>query len=98
MKFLRSDGSSVELGAEHEPAVVAGGPEGSGETSLDLLGAGELRSLLNWIAATQPGVGEDEALDLRHWPGWHAALATHQSRMIVASMSTRELLERLASK
>ena len=90
MKFIRSDGTHVDVsGDEQESAVAAGGPEGSSETMLDLLTASELQALLKWVGVTHAGVVADEALALRHWHGWRNALATHQSRLIVASMTTR---------
>jgi len=97
MKFIRSDGTQVDLD-DQEPAFVAGRPAGSGETVLDLLSSSELQHLFTWARVAHAGVPEDEAIDLHDWPGWRKALATHQSRVIVASMSMRELLERLARK
>jgi hypothetical protein len=95
MKFIRSNGTHVDLD-EQEPAFVAGGPEGSGETTLDLLSSSEMKDLLEWARIEHAGVPEDEAIALQDWPGWRKALATHQSRVIVATMSMRELIERLA--
>ena len=97
MKFIRSDGTHVDLD-DQEPAIVHGGPEGSGETMLDLLSSAELQHLLKWARVEHAGVAEDEAIALQDWPGWNKALATHQSRVIVASMSMRELIQRLAAQ
>ena len=97
MKFIRSDGTHVDLD-DQEPAVVLGGPVGSGTTTLDLLSLDERQELINWAHKQHVGLPEDEPIDLSNWPGWRRALATHQSRVVVASMSVRELVERLARK
>ena len=97
MKSIRRDGSQIELD-EQGPAVVTVAPKGSGTTTLDLLSSDERQDLVAWAHKQHVGLAEDEAIDLSNWPGWRRPLATHQSRVIVASMSLRELLARLVSQ